>query len=731
MSKQSADFSVYVIEQIERLGLHPDLKLDAGGVVKIKRHDTRVDEPHKDFAVFDLKIFWLPPNDVYDLPTSLLSRDDLTCAVILFLNDFMFRTRSSKGRHDRARVQARQCIKFFEYFWMMNYLQLSSVPHDFMRTFAEVISQIGWIGILSIEARIDRVVSQSTGSILSKSEFGCALSTNIDGADFGLIFQHYNSRFSEGDCLELIMKPLGYSSMRHLLGALNNLHGLAGGIGLKQYPYLNILALCRALTSIPLRTPNIGPKDAASLFAGSFEIILSLADGLVLLLGNISKSVIKNFKLGRFELGSEIEKIVLESGMDKLIPPNKIGKGNNVNVGGNYVCGLILLLMNACFVVLAVCNARRRDEIQHKKFGVHYGCATVMSEELDLYVAEFYIEKTLLDYSVFFINGISYRAIKVLELIQDQFTKVDRALGREAEIISDREKNLFCYRRLGEREGIGQEPCWFIFSDSRRGYVAQFFDYIFPEGHSLEVSAHMFRRLYGLLFMYRHELPEVQALSYQYQHDCFTATVTYITDPAVEGELNSIFNLYGVNPATVRKAYTEHCEDLEESLLDVAKDRMAELVEYTLSGGNGRGGFTKFLKTVYRKYLNSVEFVNLTSNEQAKVVSDRFLSRGHLPNPFRHSLCVASPSRHSTSARCSSPVTKILRPELASPTVCHGCPFQYLNEYHIQNMVKDHVFLLSELDRAQKGSAIAQHLIREIANLDRIIQYHSESKTHE
>jgi hypothetical protein len=731
MNRQSTDFSVYVIEQIGRLGLHSDLKLHSDGVIKIRRHDIRVDEPHKDFAVFDLKLFWLPPNDVYDLPTSLLSRDDLTCAVILFLNDFMFRTRASKGRHDRARVQARQCIKFFEYFWIMNYLQLSSVSHNFMHTFAESISQVGWIGILNIEARVDSVISQFPGSILSKHEFASALSTNIDGSDFGLIFQHYISRFSEGNRLELIKQPLGYSSMRHLLGAMNNLHGLAGGIGLKQYPFLNSLALCRALTSTPLRTPNVGPKDAASLFAGSFDIILSLADRLVLLLENISNSVIENFKFGRFELGSEIEKIVFESGISKLIPPGKIGKGNNISLGGNYVCGLILLLMSACFVVLAVCNARRRDEIQHRKYGVHHGCATVMNDELGLYVSEFYIEKTLLDYSVFFINSISYRAIKVLELIQDQFAKVDRALGREAEIVSDRERNLFSYRRLGEREGIGQELCWFSFSDTRRGYVARFFDYIFPEGHSLEVSAHMFRRLYGLLFMYRHELPEVQALSYQYQHDCFTATVTYITDPAVEGDLNSIFNLYGVNPATVRKAYTEHCEDLEGSLLDIAKDRMAELVEYTLSGGNGRGGFTKFLKAVYRKYLNLVEFVNLASNEQAKLVSDRFLSRGHLPNPFRHSLCVASPSRYSSSAHCSSPVTKTLRPELASPTVCHGCPFQYLNEYHIQNMVQDHALLLSELDRAQEGSATAQHLIREIANLDRIIQFHSERKTHE
>lgn len=725
MNKQPAGFSIYVIEQIERLGLHSDLEFDSHGVVKIRRHDTRVDELDKEFAIFDLKKFWLPTNDVYEVPTPLLCRDDFTCAILFFLNNFMFRTRSSKGRHDRARVQARQCIKFFEYIWTMNYLHLSSVSHRFMLDFAERISEVGWAGILNIESRIDSVISKSPGSILSKCEFESALSTNIDGSDFGVIFQHYLSKFSGGDELELNKQPLGFSSMRHLLGSLNNLHGLAGGIGLKQYPYLNSLALCRKLTSTPLRTPNLGPKEAASLLAGSFDIILSLADRLVLLLESISSSVIKNFKLGRFELGSEIERLVSESGMDELVPPDKVGKSD---IGGNYVCGLILLVMSACFVVLAVCNARRRDEIQHKKYGLHHGCANIMDEELGLYVSEFYIEKTLLDYSVFFINGISYRAIKVLESIQDQFSKVDRAFGREVEIVNERERNLFSYRRLGEREGISQQLCWFGFSDTRRGYVARFFDYIFPEGHSLEVSAHMFRRLYGLLFMYRHELPEVQALSYQYQHDCFTATVTYITDPGVEGELNSVFNLYGVNPSTVQKAYSEHCDDLEESLLDIAKDRMAELVEFTLSGGAGRGGFTKFLKAVYKKYLNSVEFVDLTFNERVKVVSDRFLNKGHLPNPFRHSLCVASPSRHSASARCSSPITKILRQELASTSICHGCPFQYLNDHHIQNMIQDRISLNLELDRAPKGSATAMHLTREIANLDRIIEFHNEKK---
>ncbi len=730
MRRDKSDFSKEVVGFASEHGLHPDLELAAGGVVLIKRHDTRSDEPEAKYAIFDLKKFWLPANKVYDSPTALLSRDDLVCAILLFLNDFMFRTRSAKGRHNRARVEAKQCIKFFEYMWLHGYLKLSTVPQSLMVEFAQDIANRGWIGVLDIRSRVSHLASEgSTLSLLPRIEFSNALATNIEGSDFGLIYESYISMVESGDEPVLHAHPLGFSSMRHLLGALNHLSGISGEIGLRKYPYLNSVALSTSLTSTPGRTPNMSPRDAAILFSGSFEILLSLANPVIALLKEISSLVIGNFNAGRFELGSGIEHLVIGSGIDqKIIFPPKPGRNNSNGNGGNYVCALILFIMTACFVILAVCNARRRDEIQHRKFGIHYGCSKVMSEELGLYTSEFYIEKTLLDYSVFFINGISRRAICTLEAIQSEFYRVDLALGRSDAALTDRDKNLFAYRRISELEGIGKDNCWFNFSDNKRGYVARFLDYIFPGGRRLEVSAHMFRRLYGLLFMYRHELPEVQALSYQYQHDCFSATVTYITDPAVEDDLNSIFNLYGVNPEIVKKAYSSHCEDLQESLLGIARERMAELVEFTLGGVEGRGGFTKFLKSVYRKYLNSVEFVNLTPGEQAEIVSDRFLTRGHLPNPFRHSICVASPTKHSASARCSSPDKKLLRPELASPSVCHGCPFQYLNERHIANMIEDREFLSSELENAPEASTIALQLGEQLVNLNKIIDFHERSR---
>lgn len=726
MRNNSAKFSSSVLGYFKINRLHADLKLSKDGAVWIRRHDLRPDESSRSFSEFDLKKFWLPPNEVCKAPVSLLSRDDLVFAILLFLNDFMFRTRSAKGRHDRARTQSMQCIKFFEYIWLRGYLKLSSVHQSVMIEFAEDIAVRGWIGVLNIRSRVHEISARNSECCsLTREEFSTLLATNIQGSDFGLVYGSYVSLRSEDNISILEDTPLGYSSMRHLLGSLNQLHGLADGIGLKKYPYLNSVALSRSLTSAPYRTPNIGPRDAAILLSGSFEIILCYSELIVSLLSDVASLVIDNFGRGRFELGAGIERLVIASGVDKkIIFPKQPGKNSSDGIGGNYVCALILLVMSACFVILAICNARRRDEIQHKKYGVHFGCASVMNEELGIYTAEFYIEKTLLDYSVFFINKISFRVIRLLESIQSEFYRVDRAFGRDVTVHDKRDRNLFAYRRLSELEGVGAENCWFSFNDAKRGYIARFLNFIFPDGSRFKVSAHMFRRLYGLLFMYRHELPEFQALSYQYQHDLFSSTVTYITDPGVENDLASIFNLYKVDPEIVKKSYASHCEDVQEALLGIAKERMSELVEYTLGGGDGKGGFTKFLKSVYRKYLKSVEFVDLSFGARSKMVSDRFLSRGHLPNPFRHSICVASPERHSASAHCSSPVNNALRPELASPSVCQGCPFQYLNERHIENMIADSKFLSSELERMPKDSVIAKQLEEQLENLKKIIEFH-------
>lgn len=709
---------------------HPDLELGDFGILKIRRSDVRADEmATREFSEFDFSKFTLPPNSAYLETTDILERDDLICTTLLVVNNFMYGVSSAKNRHDRARSQIKVCIRFFEYIWMRDFHRLQDIDRNITKKFAEDITKEGWIGALCIASRVKRLHLSGrlneciATSSTSRADLQRMLGTNIEGSDFGLIYQHATRICAKSSLTEvqdvaydMMTAPIGFSTLRQVLSCINKLHDAGETHGLNFLPYPNAFKLARALSPAGGRTKNIGPDSAAKIFSGSFKLLFEEADETVRLASQIADSVIKNSKLSKFSLGCEIPKISSKFNLSAL-PTKRY-------INGDHVRAQILLVMSACFVILAVCNARRRDEIQHRKFGLYYGCATIVNQELDLYASEFYIQKTILDYSIFYINKISFKAIKTLEQLQEVYDRVDEALGRSRTGLPRRERSLFSYRRLSEFEGIGAEYCWFNFDSRARGYVRDFLNHLFPEGHSIDISAHMFRRLYGLLFMYRHEIPDVQALSFQYAHDRLSSTFTYITDPEVESDLTSIFSLYGSNTEVVDKAYKLHCEDMQETLREVSRERIKELVSYVVDEKECSGGFTKFLRNVYKRYMKMADFQQLTAHEKCDVLARRVIERGHLPNPFRHSICVASTTRGNRAAKCRSS-DGMLSPELSSPKMCNGCAYQYMSQAHIANMQEDAVILSTTIDEQSPGSISRQRYQRELDNLLEILKYHS------
>jgi hypothetical protein len=736
-------FSRYVKKEFKGFPLHDDLTVLAPGVIGIKRWDVRVDEEKRLYDKYSFRDYWLPANSLYPQPQCLLDRDEFVVAGIYLIDSYLKSSDSLKTRSLRVRWQFKAFVKFLEYIWINDIYSLKDVSRELTDELAIQLSEEGWINALGIKGRVADYYYDLLGEFgesharevvsgMRGENFRRSMSTNLESKEIGRGIRYLNEFAaweSESEGLREESSPkgedtkFGNSMLRQTLGAINRLFHLPQGYGLPVYPYENVNDLARRLSGSSGRTKNISPATAAKLFTASFEIVYGVSEDILCLLSEVCDAVIDNHSEGRDVLGYNLKDLVASSKHAESIYKKTGIRLDNLDsvleLRGLRSC--IQLLMCACFLIIAVCNARRRDEVEHRKFGLHRSCAKIINDELGIYFSVFYIEKSIQGYHGFYINKSTYKCIRILERMQNYYRRVDLALGRDVKPVPHLEQSLFSYRRLSRIEGVGKKNCWFSFSDVHRTYVKHFLRFALKGDQAPNISAHMFRRLYGLIFMYRHEIPELQALSYQYMHDSLSSTLIYVTDAHVKSDLESIGYLYG-DASSRKEIHDQHISDIESDLREIGRERIEEIVSCVLAGVDSAGGFSKFLKVAYRRYQKSVEFKDLSLADGSEYISSKVVSRGHFPHPYRHSICMAGSVRSSNLANCSAKEKGVgIRPELASPSVCSGCPFQYMNRRHLDNLIHDYEIMGNELKSLLPGTVQYDNLHRDLVYLNEII----------
>lgn len=741
------------VETLIRNRLHPELKLLDGWKLEIKNLSARADE--SDRIVCDFSKFWLPPNLVYLGPQRLVAQPHLIVAIVLATNDYWITAESEKSKSARALDIISTLAKFFEYCWLNDKYKLSQLNEVDFAALSKALARGGWQSAVDVRTRlksycytcsgddIKRLLQSETG-IAQKSintvRFREALGTNVQGREPKIYYSalvKIQKNIDISDDTELLVdssleealdyRP-GHSMLRQTFQHINKLYELPLEYGVKFLPYPRTVQTAKRLGKPSGRTRNIGAEEASLLFAEAFRWVYRYGPALVNLVDEMCLNVIAAHKQGRKVLGYQLENLIENSKNAQWLRENlpiritSADCAQRAKAGETSVRAAVVCLLSACAFLIGTMNARRRDEVCHRKWGVHRGLARVVSGELRLYSAEFYIEKTYCDYLPFYINQATMDSITILESLNSCFDKVDVALGtRDVKKIPVRQRTLFTYRRFSRIEGVSKERCWFKF-EARPGEGAwDFVSLALKNPEKFDLASHMLRRAYALIFIYRYRNATLQALSQQLCHADLSMTMVYVTDPAFVEDAASIAEKFDITREKRRIAFARELADVQGEMAEIGDELLMETVIEVISGEPSGGNYGRFIKKIYARFSKHAEFDGKDIAERGKLLADMLKKRGHFPKTMRHGQCMAGLAAGTQLAKCRSPESHLIQRSEASPRTCASCAFHYTNMDYLNNLRTD-LKILEDFSTQARGTLEGQRAKEAYMNLRQVIK---------
>lgn len=725
------DQSEVLVEQVELElkvagKLHPQLRLHPGWRLELKKLSARDDEENQIFC--DLSKFWLPANRLYPIPQKLTAQPHLAAAAVLAINDYWIIADSEKGQHSRALDILAAIVKFFEYCWLRGKYSPDQLSKDEFSILAKELAKGGWQFALDVRSRVrsycitaaaDQIKSLFTNDSINTHRFCEVLATNVRSRETKIyvkalkeihhIVNDGNNEKTVNDALSLAEDGRPSASMlRGIFQHINRLYHIPFDLGLKFLPYPKTRSTAETLGRQTGRTRNIGAQEATLMLAESFRWIYRYGPPLTRLVEEMCESVIKAHKEGRAVVGYDLENILKSSENALWLNSNspfQIAHIDNVKRNKSEktsVRGALLNLFSSCFFLIGVMNGRRRDEISHRKYGIHSEAANVINRDLKLFTAEFYIEKSLCDYSAFYINEVTFEAISLLKSLASCFGKVDEALGiRTTEAVPPRQRTLFSYRRFSRGRGVSEKRCWYEFEVRPNEGAWGFLSLALGRPDGFDLAPHMLRRAYALIFVYRYKNSTLQALAQQLVHLDLSMSMTYVTDPAFIDSASSIAEKFDVTSEQRRIAYAREIAEIEGEIATVSDELLVETVFEVLSGAPCAGGYARFIKKIYSKFSKHVEFDGKNLAETARLLSGMLKGRGHSPKTMEHGQCMAGVTSSIQFAKCRNQDSGEVQRYKASAKTCASCAYHHTTMEYLRNLRRD----LSDLAEKFSGTA--------------------------
>lgn len=342
-------------------------------------------------------------------------------------------------------------------------------------------------------------------------------------------------------------------------------------------------------------------------------------------------------------------------------------------------------VQSACAIVLTAMNARRQREVCDDRFGVRVGDLNVLDDEAGIYLSEFYIEKTYFDRHSFYINRTSADAMRCLEALKKCCLPFGATLNRGASLFS-------CGRRA--EHGIGREVHMsFAGGRNRARSLTSFFEVALDlRDINADVTAHMFRRFYAVLYFHQYEHADLRALKQHLRHLDVAMTRVYCTDPSSRKLAESIRLTLGRDRFTVADARLHSALDLidadiETMMDEVGKEKLHQAVEQILNGNPTGGGFSRVVGKLYRQMLPRTSFLQTETVSAASRITQQLVEHGYRVHPMQHGQCHAPETRRHLKPKCDRAGS--LAREHARPDVCHSCAYHFNNEPYLQNLRED------------------------------------------
>jgi hypothetical protein len=737
-SASSRRKNTQTVADIRSVIYHADLSLSDDWVLSLKRLEARFDEDQ--LWRFDFKKTWLPPNSLFPHLQRLTDKPALLRAVIMVVQEYLNRCKNSKSRTDRAKSVLQVTLLTIEYLWLSDIVELSSALPANFESIPEKLAQGGWFNALDILERAGgleisvlegllrpaSMAESLAGSYATQKDIQEAIGTNCHNVisllrKRGLARSGKPSHTNEAG-------PESRASARTIVNSLttiNFLFDIGPEWGVSFPPFKKPDQIGRKVGKPESRTKNIPVDVAARLLKEATSWIYEYGPVVAELLEDVTDEVVACRAVTRKWMGRRIKAFFDASQKRSAasavlpFPIEFLDFGRQVPKGKHSLRQALLCTMSACFVVIATMNARRKDEILHRKFGLRNGDFRVLSASIELFEADFYIEKTYRRRIPFYVNRLTADAIQLLERIETSFHRIDINVPAEgvARGVSA-ERALFAYRRFSLMKGVGKERKWYDFTAYGHDSDAlQFLSLATSGARKVPVAAHMFRRMYALVFYYQYENADLQSLMHQLGHFDLASTLVYITDPSSRPEIESIKAVMDITSTEIQRARSEHIESLQEELSVVGDEKQIEDIFAIIAGHNFSGGYAKYIRRIHSRLANIVRF-NVAGDEGEAVVA-AVKQRGHFPRPMRHGQCMAGRTLSIKSARCVSEHGNELQREKAAVSTCSNCIFHLTSPAYLKNVEEDIEVMEKSLLSIPPGSVFYESSMEELKNLRR------------
>lgn len=653
----------------------------------------------------------LPPTPI--AAAQCVKNDHRVFGSIALVADLRLARSSNKEVHRSIGTLVGVCLKFWEFLRLQHIYSLEDVTQDHFDELAQKLARGGWKEVLELERRFgelsasklvdSRWICTDKGGFSLTEAVRSDLWTNASPSELSHVRQALAER--SGHTIPIrTRKPLTVDTIKHALQCINDLAQIDPTFSIPFEPYPDYSVIAKALGRPGGRTKNLEISTAAGLLAESAQWVLNRSQALIAMLEHI-RAVQPSLPKRRAPRAEALHKVVSgyrESGLLDSFPPDLRALPPHMMVNE-----AVRALLIACFILIATLNARRKDEVIHRKFGITRASMTIVSEASHVYQCNFYIEKTVADYVPFYVNKLTYEAWGVMCKLDELFNTFDpREHG-----------GLFSYLFLSTTGYAG--PRRWLNLASHSASLDAFLLRSSPTGNAQKLAAHSLRRIYALIFYYCFEDATLQALQFQLVHLDLTTTRQYVVDALITDTQDRIPTALSERHRELREAWVE---DLSRELEQVEREKFEATVAAILEGEGFAGGFGRLVLKYSAKLSAIADYSALASTERARAISKSMRDRGHRLEPFRQGDCLAGQGRASRAGRCHSKILDRLEKARATPLTCTGCAYHHASIGHQRSLELLRNGLLEEARRTPSGSIQAESVQRRIQDVERALE---------
>ncbi|GAB4565794.1 MAG: hypothetical protein Tsb007_37450 [Rhizobacter sp.] len=676
----------------------------------------------------------LPPTPFNNAPTSIAARDDLRIACLKCLDEHLSNIPPSKSRHEVARNLLSTLAKIFEFGWIRGIYRISDWRQKDFDDLALALSAGSWYDALEVERRCNQMLEQMNGeqrrSLWSIRRYSASMDVNLSTDALQPLASnaaHWHRLRARGhlaakcvaDIPELALvlqkefarNPKPGAGLLEAMRAANLLARTAQG--LKFVPFPNPTLLKRRL--IPPtrgRTRTIGPEELAGILGRSHWWVFTLGPVLIRFLQWLAPQA-ENYRGFPQRLNRLLEAAPLAQELSALLG-QRVQRSRNSREPGSLGLGDVVQgFFCAAMALIAVLNARRKDEIIHPTLGLTARSLNVVDNELGVFLCSFYIEKSIREHVPFYVGPMTKQIIDLLS----EVARVAKAFGGRASTVDTDSLFLVPVVTAYEHDPVR----WFRVPAMPSKKMTA---HPFKTQEERKVATHTFRRAHAVLYIYRFE-GQFEAAMQQLGHLELESTRTYVTDTPLVAADQTIEALYGRLTPSQRKAIQTERLLLEEEIRVVGNERLIQFIEQVMLGvDDTSGGYGRLVQRFAQATSGSIVYKRSSVEERAKRLGEALIEKGHRPLPFRHGTCMAGETTSRLRGHCHSEELNGLERSLASPIVCGRCPYHFVTAQHLRNLENE---LDASLKTLESGSAVtlrSRALSQDVKLLRSMIDHH-------